>query len=291
MENIGFKVLEELNFLSEKDTVVLIHSCVITKKLNLLLEQETYKPKIKTYEITTGYKDALDFKLITYALLMFRNGYTDIVVVSNDKGYLSIKDAIIEFMLIAKLNLYYTHTLEYISDIYKFENGFYTHYERFFNNCVILDNKEGIVQLEKPVYKLVSKKDYITKKVKKPKIIEENTETQVEDSFDKFLKDNGIVIEEKGVLTVKTPVEVQESIKPKLPKDAILHKWQSFCDRLLNTGKIRKYSERGLQQVYRLKQGAPLSLEDTIQIMGAATGRKKSQLREITEIYNKVMLK
>lgn len=89
-ENVRSEGLRGVENLSEDDKVVIFYSVnadAITFDVHVLLSRS--RAEIETFRILRGGRNSLDFQLSTYlGYLVMENRYRDIVIVSQDKGFL-----------------------------------------------------------------------------------------------------------------------------------------------------------------------------------------------------------
>lgn len=89
-ENVRSEGLRGVENLSEDDKVVIFYSVnadAITFDVHVLLSRS--RAEIETFRILRGGRNSLDFQLSTYlGYLVMENRFTDIVIVSQDKGFL-----------------------------------------------------------------------------------------------------------------------------------------------------------------------------------------------------------
>ncbi len=89
-ENVRSEGLKGVENLSEDDKVVIFYSVnadSITFDVHVLLSRS--RAEIETFRILRGGRNSLDFQLSTYlGYLVMENRYRDIVIVSQDKGFL-----------------------------------------------------------------------------------------------------------------------------------------------------------------------------------------------------------
>lgn len=89
-ENVRSEGLRGVENLSEDDKVVIFYSVnadAITFDVHVLLSRS--RAEIETFRILRGGRNSLDFQLSTYlGYLVMENQYRDIVIVSQDKGFL-----------------------------------------------------------------------------------------------------------------------------------------------------------------------------------------------------------
>ena len=89
-ENVRSGGLRGVEELSEGDKVVIFYSKnadAITFDVHMLLSKS--KAEIETFRILRGGRNSLDFQLSTYlGYLVMENSYKNIVIISQDKGFL-----------------------------------------------------------------------------------------------------------------------------------------------------------------------------------------------------------
>lgn len=191
MENIGYDGLTGLESIGADEKVVILYSEIFEKKLPEIVDKYKAKASIEMRKVSTGYKDALDFKLLAYGLLLYKEGQKELVYVSRDKGYLSLKDAILELEIPINIRVGFAPDLLSVPIIYEFADGMCTRYE--LQHEKLMEHKNGeFIPIEHDVYKRIGKHKYISTKKKVPEVIEET----VESAYESFIAEHGIVTEE-----------------------------------------------------------------------------------------------
>lgn len=191
MENIGYDGLTGLENIGADEKVVILYSEIFEKKLPEIVDKYKSKANIEMRKVSTGYKDALDFKLLAYGILLYKEGQKELVYVSRDKGYLSLKDAILELEIPINIRVGFAPDLLSIPIIYEFADGMCTRYELQHEKLMEYKNGE-FIPIEYDIYKCIGKHKYISTKKKVPKVKEETAET----AYESFIAEHGIVTEE-----------------------------------------------------------------------------------------------
>lgn len=289
-ENMGYEIVNELGYLTEKDLVIIIHSEVHAERLKLMLETIETKAKVKLQEVTVGYKDALDFKMITYSMLLFRNKYKELVYVSKDKGYLSVKDTIIEFGANVTITLGFTSTLKYIETLYVICGGVCKKYENRVGDFYTINEENKFENINKPIYKLLENDNYIQRhKVKEKKSVHYVEDVSKEETYEDFIKRTGLVKEEnKDVLNQISKVEIT-NIKPKLEVEKQDIDWEKFCSSFENWSKKQGLNVQINKIIQKLQaRNTNIEKEELYQVIGAITKKKKGEIKSIIDsLYKK----
>ena len=119
-ENVSTKGLEGIDNLGAADEVVILYTKATASAAETFMCAKTYKCVVKGYKVTTGYKDALDFKLLIYLFSRYAQGCSTVAIISKDKGFLSLRDAILELSIPWEITLCYGVSLKDIHTIFKF---------------------------------------------------------------------------------------------------------------------------------------------------------------------------
>ena len=286
-ENMGYEIINEIEYLSEKDLVIIIHSEVHTERLILKLKDKNFKAKVRLQEVTVGYKDALDFKMITYSMLLFRNKYKEIVYVSKDKGYLSVKDTIVEFGANITVMLGFTTTLKYIETMYIIRGGICKKYEYRGCDFYFINEEGNFDNINKPTYKMVENNNYLQKrKEKEKKAIHFVEDACIRETYDDFIKKNGVVKEEnKDVLNQISKVETTK-IKPKLENEKHEVDWEKFCSAFENWCKKNGINVNIKKVIHNLQaRGSTIEREELYKVIGAVTKKKKGEISDIIDLF------
>ena len=305
MENIGYDGLVGLDGISDQDKIVILYSEIFERKLPEIVGKYNIKAELEMKKVSTGYKDALDFKLLAYGLLLYQAGQKELIFVSRDKGYLSLKDAIIELGIPINIRIGFAPDLKIIPIIYDFENGICTRYEIQHEN--LLEYKDGVFKpINKIVYKKMDSAKYICTK-KKEKEFVETSEMAYEDFIDK----HGLVTEEmektyENIKAVNSETkitaeivetfenQVQVSNKPiftKSEKKQIVQ--QRWCSLMLEVSEWAEEHNKGTTVVNAINRMATrhiMSRQEFMQVMGSLFHEKVTVLNNsVGKIYDRHM--
>mgnify|MGYP004613116485 CR=1 FL=1 len=287
MENVGYDGFVGIENLTENDEIMVVHSEIFTKKLEHYVSKLDTKAKVITQQVSTGYKDALDFKMIIYSLFRYSGGCKELIFVSNDKGYLSLRDAIIEFGLEVTLLLGYATNLQSVPLIYKFEKGSYTKYELQQHKYMSFDG-DIFEEITRPMYMKTEKYDY--NRVKHTEDEEERELTR-EESFEKFIKDVGIVEDKskKVEITEKKLYKPKGKTKEEKKEDKI-ENWHNLIVATTEWVTSKELSEVAVSAIARMGKREPLSKMRYLQILSAIMEEKMCKIQKAAgRLYDKYM--